>query len=121
MAAIVSRARDTSENGARFQRSPDTSQPEVYWEAAMADSNQSSITPNLLIEHLLRESSDKDEIVELRGYVGSSTPDVVRLNKDLSASRYLEIPRGAIIHSSYEGDPTTCPLKLYVRGSTSIV
>ena len=80
-----------------------------------------SISPNPLIEQMLRASPDGDQIVELRGYVGPSTPDTVRVYKSLTLSHYFEIPRSAIVHSSQEGDANTGPVKLYVRGSAMIV
>ena len=87
----------------------------------MTHESSSSITPNPLIEQMLRASSEGEEIVELRGYVGPSTPDTVRLYEKLSMARYFEIPRSAIVCASYEGDPTTSPVRLHIRGSATIV
>ncbi|HVF78079.1 MAG TPA: hypothetical protein VNA28_07260 [Solirubrobacteraceae bacterium] len=81
----------------------------------------SAITPNPLIERMARATPDGEDIVELRGYVGSSGPGTVRLYETLSMSRYFEIPRAAVVGSAYEGDPVTGRAKLYVRGSTKIV
>jgi hypothetical protein len=80
-----------------------------------------SITPSPLVGQMLGTATDSEPIVELKGYVGPTTPEMVRLYADLSLQRYLEIPRGAIIGKVQEGDPTSGPVKLYVRGSTIVV
>jgi hypothetical protein len=77
------------------------------------------LAPNPLITELLRAAPDGEEIVRFSGYVGPSTPETVRLYENLSLSRYLEIPRSAILHSE-EGDSKTSPVKIFVRSSAII-
>jgi hypothetical protein len=38
-----------------------------------------------------------------------------------SLPRYFEIPRSAIVSMVQDGDPKTGPVKLYVRGSATVV
>jgi hypothetical protein len=83
--------------------------------------NPSSIVPNPLVEQMLRAAPDGEQIVELKGYVGPSTADTVRLYADLMLSRYIEIPRNAIVNMVQEGDPKTGLVKLYVRSSATVV
>lgn len=83
--------------------------------------NPSSIAPNPLVEQMLRAVPEAERIVELRGYVGPSTAETVRLYGDLTLSRYFEIPRNAIVNMVQEGDPKTGPVKLYVRSSATVV
>ena len=59
--------------------------------------------------------------MELKGYVGPSTPETVRLYMNLSLSSYVEIPRNAVVNILQEGDSKTGPVKLYVRNSATIV
>jgi hypothetical protein len=87
-----------------------------------AQQNVPEIAPNQLVEQMLRSAQNGDgSIVEFRGYVGPSTPETVKLYPNLSLSSYLEIPRSAIVNAVQEGDPKTGPVKLYVRGSATIV
>jgi hypothetical protein len=79
------------------------------------------LQPNPKVEELLRKSPEGEQIVELKGYVGPSAPDTVRLYQSLSLSHYYEIPRSAIVSATREGDPTTGPVKLYIRASTPVV
>jgi hypothetical protein len=81
----------------------------------------SSVAPNPVVEQMLRATPDGEPLVELRGYVGPSTPETVRLYVSLSLSQYLEIPRSAIVYLLPEGDPKTGPVKLYVRGTATVV
>src|SRR5262245_59177677 len=77
-----------------------------------------TIEPNPLVEQMLR--SAPEGIVELKGYVGPSTPEMVRLYMSLTLSSYVEIPRSAIVNVLQEGDPKIGPVKLYVRSSATI-
>lgn len=87
-----------------------------------AQQNVPEIAPNQLVEQMLRNAQNGDgSIVEFRGYVGPSTPETVKLYRTLSLSSYFEIPRSAIVNAVQEGDPKTGPVKLYVRGSATIV
>jgi hypothetical protein len=60
-----------------------------------------------LVEQMLGTTTDGDRIVELKGHVGPSTRDTVRLYADLSLTRYFEIPRSAIVSMVQDGDPNT--------------
>src|SRR5436189_243811 len=88
---------------------------------SLAQQTTPTIVPNPLVEQLMRAAPQGEKLVELRGYVGTSTPDTVRLYADLSLSRYFDIPRSAIVHLVQEGDPKTGPVKIYLHGSTAIV
>jgi hypothetical protein len=80
------------------------------------------LQPSPIIEDMLRKSPEGGQIVEFRGYIGpSSTPDVVRLYQSLGLARYYEIPRSAIINAIRDEDPKTGAVKVYVRGSATIV
>jgi hypothetical protein len=87
---------------------------------AFCFAQQTSITTNAIVEQLLRDAGG-EQIVELSGYVGPSTPETIRLYQDLSLIRYLEIPRAEIIHSLQQGDPKFGPTKIYVRGTAKIL
>lgn len=79
------------------------------------------LQPNPAIEELLRKSPEGEKLVELKGYVGPSTAETLRLYPSLDLSRYLEIPRSAIVSSAREGDSATGTVKLHVRGSATVV
>lgn len=81
----------------------------------------SPLVPNQIVKQQLRATPNGEPAVELSGYIGYATPESVRLYKDLSLSSYFDVPRGDILHSSQEGDPTTSPVTLYVRSSATIV
>lgn len=57
---------------------------------------------------------------KLRGHVGPSTAETVRLYWDLSLTRYWEIPRSAILLQVSGGRPGD-PVDLYVPSTTAIV
>jgi hypothetical protein len=78
------------------------------------------LAPSPIITEMLRAAPEGEGLVSFSGYVGPSTPDTVRLYENLSLSRYLEIPRSAIVHALQEGDSKTSPVKLYVRSSAMI-
>jgi hypothetical protein len=83
----------------------------------------SSITSSPTVEQMLQNPKDgqPQTTVALRGYVGPSAPEVVRLYWDLTLTRYFEIPRNAIIQQVQGQDPKNDPVTLYVRSSTPIV
>lgn len=88
---------------------------------SLAQQAAPGISTSPLVEQLLRAAPDGEQLVELSGYVGLSTPEMVRLYRNLSLSSYLEIPRTAIVHSVQEGDPKRGQTRLYVRGSATVV
>jgi hypothetical protein len=81
----------------------------------------SSVVPNPVVEQMIRAVPDGESIAELKGYVGPSTAETVRLYDSLSLKRYIEIPRSAIVNMAQEGDSKTGPVKLYVRGTAIVV
>jgi len=93
----------------------------ALWLPAHAQQRAPALTSNSLIEQLQKATPDGERLIELRGYVGPSTPETVKLYRSLSLANYYEIPRNAIVNVVQEGDPKTGPVKLFVRGSATIV
>jgi hypothetical protein len=88
---------------------------------SFAQQNVPEIATNQLVEQMLRSPQNDGGIVEIRGYVGLSTPETVRLYSNLSLSSYSDIPRSAVVNTVPEGDPKLGPVKLFVRGSATII
>jgi len=83
--------------------------------------NSPPIAPNKLVEALERVGPGTDGIVEIKGYVASSSGETVRVYTDLSLTTFIDIPKEAILHSIQDGDPAATPLRLFVRGSSTLV
>src|SRR5262245_38207348 len=93
----------------------------AVFDKSLAQQGAPAINTSPLVEQLLRAAPDGEQLVELSGYVGSSTPETVRLYRSPSLSSYFEIPRAAIVHSVQDGDPKKGLTTLYVRSSATIV
>jgi hypothetical protein len=78
-----------------------------------------TVAPNPAVEQLSRSLDAGGELVELQGFVGPSTPETVRLYKDLTLNQYLEIPRQSIVQQ-VSGANTSQPLTIYILSSTVV-
>jgi hypothetical protein len=79
-----------------------------------------TVVPSPMLDSLARGAAGGDAIAEFTGYVGPSPADTVRLYTDLTLTRFIEIPRAAILQQVV-GSTAGSPVKLYVRGSTVVV
>lgn len=65
----------------------------------------------------LVEEANKHEIVALRGFIGPSGTDVVRLYSSFGMTSYVEVPKEAVKHAEESQDGRT---EVYVPASTMV-